>query len=77
MDFITELKRNINDANRAATEHIAIGREQGKREAIPLYAEIDRLRAKLSHIVAMADKYPEALLPTPLLAAIEAGRQKQ
>lgn len=33
------------------------------------------LRAAIAHIVAMADKYPEVMLPTPLLAAIEAGRK--
>ncbi len=54
-------------------------------DKLPLYAEIDRLRFledtrleardALEHIVAMADKYPEAMLPTPLLVAIEAGRR--
>lgn len=54
--------------NDAARQHIAIGREQAEREAKPKIAA-------LAHIVAMADKYPEAALPTPLLAAIEAGRR--
>ncbi len=41
------------------------------------FLEDTRLEARdaLAHIVAMADRYPEALLPTPLLAEIEAGRK--
>ncbi len=35
----------------------------------------DDAREALRHIIAMLDKYPEALLPTPLLAAIESGRR--
>lgn len=54
--------------NDAARQHIAIGREQAERAAKP---KIDAL----AHIVAMADKYPDAMLPTPLMAAIEAGRR--
>ena len=50
-----------------------------------LYAEIDRLRFledtrlqardALRLIVDTAAKYPDALLPTPLLCAIVAGRE--
>lgn len=41
------------------------------------FVEDTRLEARdaLAHIVAMHDRYPDAMLPTPLLAAIEAGRK--
>lgn len=68
-DIGRHLFEMANDLNAAAVEHIAIGREQGRREG----------QATLRAIVAAYDKalaIEGVNIPTPLHMAIEAARLK-
>ena len=68
MDFAQELARNLIDANRAAAEHMRIGREQAERE-------FSFLRRSLIAAYDRAAADPQTKIPTYLHAAIEALRK--